>query len=124
MREVAERLAVLTGTPVVPGETLLFIDEIQFSQEAIRALRYFKEDYPELHVVAAGSLLEFALADLASFGVGRVTSVFMYPLSFKEFLHALKKTHGSMPSKKPDAPHPFSMLSTIALRRLSVHICS
>lgn len=70
----------MTGVPIIPGETLLFIDEIQFSADAIRMLRYFKEDFPELHVVAAGSLLEFALANLSSFGVGRITSLFMYPL--------------------------------------------
>lgn len=46
----------------------------------------FKEDFPELHVVAAGSLLEFALKDLSSFGVGRIRSLFMYPMSFDEFL--------------------------------------
>lgn len=89
VHEIAERLAVLSGIPVVPGETLLFIDEIQTSPDAIRMLRYFKEDYPELHVVAAGSLLEFALANLSSFGVGRITSLFMHPFSFREFLFAL-----------------------------------
>ena len=91
VHEIAERLALLTGLPIIPGETLLFIDEIQFSADAIRMLRYFKEDFPELHVVAAGSLLEFALANLSSFGVGRITSLFMYPLSFKEFLLASGK---------------------------------
>ncbi len=92
VHEIAERLSILTGVPVIPGETLLFIDEIQFSADAIRMLRYFKEDYPELHVVAAGSLLEFALANLSSFGVGRITSLFMHPLSFKEFLMAMGKS--------------------------------
>lgn len=92
VHEIAERLSILTGVPVIPGETLLFIDEIQFSADAIRMLRYFKEDYPELHVVAAGSLLEFALANLSSFGVGRITSLFMYPLSFKEYLMAMGKS--------------------------------
>lgn len=91
VHEIAERLAILTGVPIIPGETLLFIDEIQFSPDAIRMLRYFKEDYPELHVIAAGSLLEFALANLSSFGVGRITSLFMYPLSFKEFLLAMDR---------------------------------
>jgi predicted AAA+ superfamily ATPase len=55
---------------------------------AISSLRYFYEDYPELHVVAAGSLLEFALEELPSFGVGRIRSLFMYPFSFYEFLGA------------------------------------
>lgn len=91
VRAISERLSVLTGVPVIAGETLLFIDEIQISPEAIKMLRYFKEDFPELHVVAAGSLLEFALANLSTFGVGRITSLFMYPFSFKEFLLATGK---------------------------------
>ena len=65
-----------------------FFDEIQACLPAISALRFFYEKYPELHVIAAGSLLECALADLPSFGVGRVRSIFVYPLSFDEFLQA------------------------------------
>ncbi len=91
IHEIAERLSLIAEVPIVAGETLLFIDEIQLSPDAIRMLRYFKEDYPELHVIAAGSLLEFALANLSSFGVGRITSLFMYPMSFKEFLIASGK---------------------------------
>lgn len=52
------------------------------------SLRYFKEDYPDLHVIAAGSLLEFSLEELPSFGVGRIRSLYMYPFSFDEFLWA------------------------------------
>lgn len=51
-------------------------------------LRYFYEKYPELHLVAAGSLLEFAIEEMPSIGVGRERSMFMYPLSFEEFLKA------------------------------------
>lgn len=83
-----EGISAITGIPIIAGETLLFIDEIQTSQEAIMSLRYFKEDYPDLHVIAAGSLLEFALEDLPSFGVGRIRSLYMYPFSFDEFLMA------------------------------------
>jgi predicted AAA+ superfamily ATPase len=72
----------------VAGETLLFLDEIQLCPEAISSLRFFYEDFPELHVVAAGSLLEFALAELPSFGVGRIRSLFVYPMTFDEFLTA------------------------------------
>ena len=86
--EVCEQLSVLTNTPIIAGKTLLFLDEIQACIPAIRMLRYFYEKMPELHVIAAGSLLEFALADLPSFGVGRVRSIYMYPLSFREFLMA------------------------------------
>ena len=70
VKGTCEKLSVALQVPIIPGETLLFIDEIQVSQDAILSLRYFKEDYPELHVVAAGSLLEFALEELPSFAVG------------------------------------------------------
>ncbi len=68
--KTCEKLSGTLCIPIVPGEMLLFIDEIQVSKEAIISLRYFKEGYPELHVIAAGSLLEFALEQLPSFGVG------------------------------------------------------
>lgn len=88
-QEICEQLSVLTNTPVLPGETLLFLDEIQACLPALSRLRYFYEKMPDLHLIAAGSLLEFALAELPSFGVGRLRSLFMYPLSFREFLAAL-----------------------------------
>ncbi len=56
------------------------------------SLRFFYEKYPALHVVAAGSLLEFTIAEISSFGVGRVRSLFMYPVSFDEFLVAAGET--------------------------------
>lgn len=68
--------------------TLLFIDEIQESPEAIAILRYFYEEHPELHVIAAGSLLEFALKDVKSFPVGRVEFLHLHPLNFPEYLAA------------------------------------
>lgn len=86
--ELCDTLSILYHTPIVAGETLLFIDEIQASLPAIMSLRYFYEQYPGLHVIAAGSLLEFALQELPSFGVGRIRSLFMYPFSFDEFLIA------------------------------------
>lgn len=91
VKELSQRLGAVHNVQVIPGETLLFIDEIQNCQAALKSLRFFKENYPELHVVAAGSLLEFALNEIPSYGVGRVRSVFMYPMSFKEFLMARGK---------------------------------
>ena len=88
VKKTCSNLSATLAIPIIPGETLLFIDEIQSCQTAIRALRYFKEDYPELHVIAAGSLLEFALDELPSFAVGRIRSLYMYPFSFDEFLSA------------------------------------
>lgn len=86
-RIVAE-LSVIAGKSIIPGKTLLFIDEIQTCPEAIMSLRFFKENMPELHVIAAGSLLEFVLQELPTFGVGRIHSMFMFPMTFDEFLIA------------------------------------
>ena len=62
--------------------------KIQSCIPAISSLRFFYEKMPGLHVIAAGSLLEFALEEIPSFGVGRIRSMFMYPFSFFEFLEA------------------------------------
>ena len=91
VHDVLEQLAIITQTEIIEGKTLLFLDEIQACLPAISKLRYFYEKKPNLHVIAAGSLLEFALAELPSFGVGRVRSLFMYPFSFIEFLGALNE---------------------------------
>ena len=88
VKRIVPQMAAMCGTPIIANETLLFIDEIQESQEAIMALRYFKEDMPNLHVVAAGSLLEFVLDDIPTFGVGRIHSMYMFPMTFDEFLQA------------------------------------
>ena len=88
VKRIVPQLSAMVGKPIVAGKTLLFIDEIQASAEAIMALRFFKEDMPDLHVIAAGSLLEFALETLPTFGVGRIHSMFVYPMTFDEFLTA------------------------------------
>ncbi|MBU4486143.1 MAG: ATP-binding protein, partial [Candidatus Delongbacteria bacterium] len=89
--EICENLSVIYNIPIIEGSTLIFFDEIQSCLPALHSLRYFYEKKPGLHIVSAGSLLEFALSEIASFGVGRIRSVFMYPLSFDEFLIALSK---------------------------------
>lgn len=68
--------------------TLLFLDEIQESPKAIQQLRYFYEELPHIHVVAAGSLLEFALKKVPSFPVGRVEQMVLHPFDFEEYLMA------------------------------------
>lgn len=70
------------------NETLLFIDEIQESPEAVSILRYFYEEIPGLHVVAAGSLLEHTLSEIKNFPVGRVQFLYLFPMNFQEFLLA------------------------------------
>ncbi|MFZ2656642.1 MAG: AAA family ATPase [Victivallales bacterium] len=86
---IAEKLSAFYKVPVIPGETLLFLDEIQSCPQAISSLRFFYEKKPELHIIAAGSLLEFALESLPSLGVGRLSSLFMFPMSFHEFLNSV-----------------------------------
>ena len=88
VREICDRLSAFAGKPIIPGKTLLFFDEIQACPRCLSSLRFFYERMPELHVAAAGSLLEFALENIASFGVGRITSVFVYPFTFAEFVTA------------------------------------
>jgi hypothetical protein len=66
------------GKRIVPGETLIFLDEIQDEPKAIQALRYFYEVLPGQHLIAAGSLLDFELEKIGM-PVGRVSSLYMYP---------------------------------------------
>ncbi|MDR0565933.1 MAG: AAA family ATPase [Prevotellaceae bacterium] len=87
-QKICEKLSEIVDTTIIAGETLVFFDEIQEHPPVLSRLRYFYEQYPELHVIAAGSLLEFALEEIPSFGVGRIDTVFMYPFSFREFLLA------------------------------------
>lgn len=91
---ILNRLYLQSGHRVIPGKSLLFLDEIQECPQALRSLRYFKEELPELHVIAAGSLLEFTLNDEnMRMPVGRVESLFLKPLSFYEYLSALNLQH-------------------------------
>ena len=80
-------------TPAEKGDTIIFIDEIQETPEAISMLRYFYEMEPEIHVIAAGSLLERTMRKIKSFPVGRVNMLYMFPINFPEFLSAIKKTN-------------------------------
>jgi len=109
-RLVAE-LEIVTGVRARPGRTLVFLDEIQACPRAIASLRYFKEEMPELHVTAAGSLLEFALCD-QPFPVGRVQFVEMYPMTFAEYLWARGKEEAAAivlgtPVDPGEATHAF-----------------
>lgn len=88
--DICQSISTLKKQAFHQGKTLLFLDEIQDCPEAIQALRYFKEKMPELHVIAAGSLLELTLREADfSMPVGRVSFLYLYPLSFREFLRAI-----------------------------------
>lgn len=91
-KSIIQELSVLKNMDIIPGQTLLFIDEIQACPEAIICLRYFYEQMPELHVIAAGSLLDHTLNEIQlSMPVGRVEFCYMHPMSFNEFLLALSE---------------------------------
>jgi predicted AAA+ superfamily ATPase len=105
-QQICDEISLIYDTPVIPGQTLLFFDEIQACIPAISSLRYFYERMPELHLIAAGSLLEFALQELPSFGVGRVRSLFLYPFSFDEYLEAVNENglRKAIQKGNPDEP--------------------
>lgn len=88
--DLVQLIQLRTGRKIIPGSTLLFIDEIQNSPVAMNQLRYFFEELPELHVMAAGSLLEIKIKKEGfSFPVARVEYCYMYPVTFYEFLEAM-----------------------------------
>lgn len=80
---------IASGTKIIPGETLIIFDEIQENSKAIASLKYFYENAPEYAVIAAGSLLGVAIHNGVSFPVGKVDTLELNPLSFKEFLGAV-----------------------------------
>ena len=89
-QNIIAKIEILKGKEIKIGKTLLFIDEIQESSNAVLALRYFKEQMPDLHVIGAGSLLEFILNDEKfRMPVGRIQFLHMFPMSFLEFIEAL-----------------------------------
>lgn len=90
--QIIKSLSILTLQEIKPGKTLLFFDEIQAVPRALTSLRYFYELMPELHIIAAGSLLDFAIQS-EGMPVGRIESLYMHPLSFLEFLYAMEGGH-------------------------------
>ena len=87
---ILSELERLFAQRISPSSTLLFLDEVQRAPEAFAELRWFYEKMPEMPVVATGSLLDFVLADHSfSMPVGRISYLFMEPMSFEEFLEAL-----------------------------------
>ena len=91
MERVIFAIAAITGVPVVPGETLIILDEIQEIQKGLASLKYFCENAPEYHICVAGSLLGITLRHGESFPVGKVDIIKMFPMTFTEFLIARGK---------------------------------
>lgn len=90
LQRVLVALQAETGKTIDASNTLIIFDEIQAAPKAITALKYFEEDAPDLHIIAAGSLLGVALHSEISFPVGKVEFMDLFPMNFKEFLMAIE----------------------------------
>ncbi len=87
---IIRELSAKSGQTILKGDTLIIFDEIQACERALTSLKYFCENAPEYHIIAAGSLLGVALnREHYSFPVGKVEMLTLYPLDFEEFLWAL-----------------------------------
>ena len=95
-------LRIESGCPIEPETTLLIFDEVQENPDALTSLKYFAENDPSYHIVAAGSLLGIAMHAGTSFPVGKVEFLNLYPLSFEEFLWALGEMATAELIQKPD----------------------
>lgn len=91
VKRIIEAISAATHETCTPGETLIFLDEIQDAENGVTALKYFRENAPEYHVIAAGSLLGLELHKHQSFPVGKVQLMTLYPMSFLEFLIAMNE---------------------------------
>lgn len=82
-------LSVFAKTPINPSDSLIFFDEIQAAEGGLTSLKYFYEDAPQFHVIAAGSLLGMNVHQGLSFPVGKVDFLYLKPMTFFEFLKAI-----------------------------------
>jgi predicted AAA+ superfamily ATPase len=106
-KQIITLLELKASQKVIPGKTLIFLDEIQAAPQVLATLRYFYEILPQLHIIAAGSLLDFILEEHSfSMPVGRIEYMHLGPLNFKVFLKGIGKEqlgnfiedyHSSMP---------------------------
>ncbi|MCR5727908.1 MAG: ATP-binding protein [Lachnospiraceae bacterium] len=88
VKRIINDLEINLHTKIIPGKTLIIFDEVQCALKVVESLKYFCEDAPEYHVVAAGSLLGVAVHEGISFPVGKVDELRLYPLNFREYLMA------------------------------------
>ncbi|MCC8118701.1 MAG: ATP-binding protein [Bacteroidales bacterium] len=92
MSRILLELSAYSGETITPGQTLIFLDEVQEVDNGIASLKYFCENIPEYHVIAAGSLLGVMNKEGESYPVGKVNTLRLFPMTFEEFLLALGKT--------------------------------
>ena len=93
MKELLLLMQAETNINIKPGDTLIILDEIQDCPAALTSLKYFCEDLPDYHVMAAGSLLGVKQHHGTGFPVGKVNTMTLYPLTFREFMTALEHPH-------------------------------
>lgn len=89
VKRIINDLEISLHVKIIPGKTLLLFDEVQSAMRVVEALKYFCEDAPEYHVIAAGSLLGVAVHEGITFPVGKVDELRLYPLNFREYLLAM-----------------------------------
>lgn len=89
IQRILMAINIETGVKLLPAETLIIFDEIQEAPRALASLKYFYENAPEYSIIAAGSLLGVAIHKGVSFPVGKVDSLELNPLSYREFLKAV-----------------------------------
>lgn len=115
-RTIVENISLYFSKPIMDSsKVLIFFDEVQVVPRALTSLKYFCEDAPEYHVIAAGSLLGVAVSREMSFPVGKVNFLNMYPMSFEEFLYALGE---NMLVDKLETCSPMHALSSIIHEKL------
>lgn len=91
IKRIIMNLNIEAGVTITPEDTLIILDEIQDSPKVLESLKYFCEEAPQYHVVAAGSLLGVAIHEGVSYPVGKVDLLDLYPLNFREFLYAVEE---------------------------------
>ncbi|MCL5261018.1 MAG: ATP-binding protein [Gammaproteobacteria bacterium] len=105
---ILKALTIIAEQEIIPGSTLIIFDEIQECPNALNSLKYFCETANEYHICAAGSLLGVKLAHIKGFPVGKVNFLHLYPLSFSEFLTAIKATQLQSFTTEIDKIEPLS----------------
>lgn len=121
---IIRELSVLMGTSIEPETTLLFFDEIQACERALTSLKYFAENAPDYHIIAAGSLLGVAVnREKYSFPVGKVTIRILYPLDFEEFLWATDQIDAPEIIRKCFETNTTCSLHTHFLDQFKLYLC-
>ena len=117
-------LRLYTEYPIEPGRTLIIFDEIQQSNKALNSLKYFCEEAPEYHILAAGSLLGVSLSQGDSFPVGKVEFLKMYPVTFREFLRAdMPRMYEYLENLTEIAPLPEIVMGCVAEAYRRYQVC-